>query len=328
MTSRCVVQAGCRGRALGFAARPLAFAFVALVCSAGFWTTTAKGQTEEPVAFAFQGVDRHYVLHTPPGRTGPLPVVMALHGLDEPVEDVRQSWTLDAVADREGFAVLYPQALGGRWAYADTRPVQLPGGGGLVDDVGFLTVLLDKLAAGHAIDPAHVYVAGVSNGGLMAWTLACQVSNRIAAVAPIITGMIERQAEQCHPERLDPLLVIAGTDDWTQAYDGAMAPGFRLLSIPETIEFWRRLRGCTGLNSTPLPSHERQDPTAAVLVEWTGCKDPSPQRYFRIEGGGHRLPSFAPFGEHEQRRRHGGRSQAIETAEELWSFFHTVDQAK
>jgi polyhydroxybutyrate depolymerase len=164
-------------------------------------------------------------------------------------------------------------------------------------------------------------VAGVSNGGLMAWTMACAASDRIAAVAVLISGMIEHQAEQCHPKRLVPLVVIAGTDDWMQAYDGALAPEFRLMSIPDTLEFWRRLRGCVSKNVKAIPRHESTDPTAAVIVDWTECKDNSPQRFYRIEEGGHSLPSFAPLSKGE-RRRHGGRSQAIETAEELWQFFH------
>jgi polyhydroxybutyrate depolymerase len=298
----------------------MALCVVALLALTGLLASRALAQVERPTILAYQSVDRQYVLHRARDRTDAVPVVIALHGLNEPVEDLRRSWTMDAVADREGFDVLYPIALAGRWAYADSRPVTLPDGRGLVDDIGFIMFLVDKLVAEHVIDPARVYVAGVSNGGLMAWTLACQVSDRIAGVAPIITGMIERQMEQCQPKRLIPLMVIAGTEDWTQAYDGAMAPTFRLLSVPESLEFWRRLRGCAGFNPKEVPQRERADPTRAVLVEWTECKDPSPQRFYRIEGGGHSLPSFAPLSDREK-QRHGGRSQAIETAEELWTFF-------
>ena len=189
-----------------------------------------------------------------------------------------------------------------------------------MDDTGFILALDEQLATQGMIDRTRVFVAGASNGGLMAWTLACAAADRFAAVAPLITAMIERQVELCHPQRLVPLIVIAGTDDWTQAYDGGMAPEFRLMSVPETLEFWRRQRGCAGLKRTQLPAHEPTDPTAAVLVEWTECSDPSPMRFFRIEGGGHSLPSFMPVANGEK-RRHGGRSQAIETAEELWKFF-------
>ena len=246
---------------------------------------------------------------------------MALHGLGESVEDLRGSWTFDAVADREGFDIVYPKALNGRWAYVDTRPVKLPDGQGLVDDVGFLGALLDKLVADRVADPARVYVVGVSNGALMAWTLVCIMPNRLAGVAPLISGMLERQAEQCHPTRLAPLLVLAGTDDLTQNYDGAMGESYRLMSVPETLEFWRHLRGCTGMSLEQLPPHESRDPTAAVRVDWTGCQVTSPQRFWRIEGGGHHLPSFEPLSENERHHQHGGRSQAIETAEEVWAFF-------
>ena len=227
---------------------------------------------------------------------------------------------MDAVADRERFAVLYPMALSGRWAYSDSRPVKLLNSDTQVDDIGFLNALLDKLIAERVVDASRIYVAGVSNGALMAWTLACHMADRLLGVAPIISGMTDRQVEQCQPNRLVPLIVVAGTDDRMQPYDGALGEGFRLLSIPETLEFWRRKRGCTKSAATDVPRREFSDPTRAVLVDWTECKDPSLQRFYRIEGGGHSLPSFAPLPE-GKRRLHGGRSQAIETAEDLWKFF-------
>src|SRR5208283_332385 len=107
-------------------------------------------------------------------------------------------------------------------------------------------------------------------------------------------------------------------------YDGIPTTDYPLLSIPETLQFWRRLRGRAGMSRTAVPAYDPDDPTAAVLVEWTGCIDPSPQRYYRIEGGGHSLPSHAPLQEHEK-ARHGGRSRTIETAEVLWAFFRDSD---
>jgi len=311
-------------RLLAWIPRGLSLRRVAAIAMAmGFVLSAALARAEETTAFPYQGVERHYLLHLPPGRTGPVPLVIALHGLNETVESLRHSWTLDAVADRDGFAMVYPEGLTGRWAYADTRPVGLPDGQGLVDDFGFIGALLDKMVADHVADPARVYVAGVSNGALMAWTLACRMPERLAGVAALISGMIERQAQQCHPARLVPLLVLAGTDDLSQDYDGAMGENYRLMSVPETLEFWRHLRGCRTLNWRQLPAHEADDPTAAVRVDWGECSDASPQRFWRMEGAGHSLPSFAPLNERQKQRRHGGRSQAIETAEELWRFFST-----
>jgi polyhydroxybutyrate depolymerase len=287
---------------------------------ASTWAFRAWAQGEAPETFPYQGIDRHYYLHRAPNRTGPVPLVLALHGLDEDVAGMRATWTMDSVADREGFDVLYPVSLTTRWSYVDTRPVLLPDGKDLVDDLGFMLALLDKLVADHITDPARIYAAGRSNGALMTWTLACQASDRIAAAAPIVSAMIERQVELCHPKRLIPVAVIAGTDDWTQSYDGAAGENFRLLSIPETLEFWRKQRACAGVRLTDIPPHVQTDPTAAVLLEWTRCRDPSPLIFYRIEGGGHYMPSFRPMTEIEE-RQHGGRSQTIETAEALWAFF-------
>jgi polyhydroxybutyrate depolymerase len=308
------------GSAIACRSRTIAALILAALLAVAGLPVEGWAQAETLTAFTYQGVERHYTLHKAPNQTDRVPVVVALHGLNQSVEDLRASWTMDAVADREGFAVLYPEAIAGAWAYVDSRPIKLPDGR-LVDDLGFILGLLDKLETDAVIDPAHIYVAGPSRGGLMAWTMACAASQRIAAAAPLISGMIERQAELCHPQRLVPLIVIAGTDDWTQTYDGRLLPEYRLMSVPETLEFWRRLRGCVAEKLTNVQPHASNDLTAAVLVEWTECKAPSPQRFFRIEGGGHSLPSFAPFADGE-RLRHGGRSQAIETAEELWAFFH------
>ena len=137
--------------------------------------------------------------------------------------------------------------------------------------------------------------------------------------------MVEQQLEICHPTRLAPLLAMDGTEDWSQAYDGVMGPNYRLMSVPETLEFWRKQRGCTGLNLVTAPRRGVSDPTRAVLVSWTNCTDPSPQRFWRIEGGGHSVPSFAPLSDRERARGpHGGRSQAIEAADELWVFFSAI----
>jgi polyhydroxybutyrate depolymerase len=272
-------------------------------------------------SISFQGVERKYLLRKPPAAKGAIPLIIALHGLNQTVEGVRRSLAIDALAERESFAVLYPMALGGRWSYDESRPVKLPEQGGLVDDVGFLNAILDQLIAEGGIDPSRIYAAGLSNGGLMAWTMACRMSERLAGVAALISGMLEHQVEQCKPKRLVPLVVIAGTEDWLQPYDGAITENFRLLSIPETLEFWRRQRGCVAYETTAVDPRDPSDPTRAVVMDWKDCKNPSALRFYRIEGGGHSLPSLEPVSQ-DKRSTHGGRhSHAIETADELWKFF-------
>jgi polyhydroxybutyrate depolymerase len=117
-----------------------------------------------------------------------------------------------------------------------------------------------------------------------------------------------------------PLVVLAGTSVWLQPNDGAITAEFRLLSVPESLAFWRRQRECTDLEVNMVEAREPKDPTRAVIIDWTSCKTASPLRFYRIEGGGHALPTFEAAD--DKRSPHGGSfSQTIETAEELWKFF-------
>lgn len=269
----------------------------------------------------FQGVERAYLLHNPPAQKGAVPLVIALHGLNQAVEGVRRSLAMEPLADRENFAVLYPMALKGHWSFDESLPVRLPEKDERIDDVGFINAIVDKLLAEGSVDASRIYATGLSNGGLMAWTLACHMSERLAGVAPLISGMVDHQVEHCSPTRLVPLVVIAGTEDWMQPYDGVITEYFRLLSIPETLEFWRRQRGCTNYDVNMIDSREPSDQTRAMILDWTTCKSPSPQRFYRIEGGGHSLPSLEPVAGSKRSPHGGSHSQTIETAEELWKFF-------
>jgi polyhydroxybutyrate depolymerase len=281
----------------------------------------ATSASAEDGTLSFQGIDRHYLLHNA-AKGNPRALIVALHAWDQPTDDLRQSWSMDAVAEREGFTVVYPRSLNGRWSYVETRSVPLPSGQGTVDDLGFLRALIDKLVEDKVADLRQVYVVGVSNGALMTWTAACSLADRLAGAAPLLSGMVQRQLEQCWPSRQLPLLAIAGTEDWTQPYDGWIVPEHRLLSIPESLEFWRRQRGCDWVERYFVPPHAPEDRTRAVRVDWTDCTDNAPLRLLRIEGGGHTLPSYAPLS-NQEKPGHGQRSRTVETAEEIWRFFRS-----
>jgi polyhydroxybutyrate depolymerase len=198
----------------------------------------ADARADDMVKLTHQGVERTAVLHQAAGATGPRPLVIALQGLGQSMDGLRETLKLDPVADREGFLALYPDAIERKWSYG--RPIIQPMptiGGETVDDTGFLRLLIDELVARKVVDPARVYVTGISRGGLMAFTAACALADKVAAAAALITGMTEPQREDCRPSRPVPIMALAGTGDWTQAYDGWFAEMGRLLSVPETMEF-------------------------------------------------------------------------------------------
>lgn len=268
-----------------------------------------------------QGVARHYlVANAEAAKDGPRPLFIALHGRREPNQPNTSSPQLDALARREGFVAIYPAAMEGMWNFAGRAVMQSRAGAEIADDLGFLGKLIDRLIADKIADQARVYLSGTSNGGFMAYSIACLLPDKVAAVAPMLAGMIEGQLETCKPPRTVPILVIAGTNDRVVPYDGGLFPAFRVTSVPETMEFWRRRHGCTGQKSTMMPHRLDTDTTRTLVVEWTGCAIDGGLKLLRVEGGGHILPSFSELSP-ENEQRWGRRSHDFETSEEVWSFF-------
>ena len=224
----------------------------------------------------------------------------------------------------EGFVLAYPQALEGRWSYWRGGRVMLPGREEEVDDAGFIVAVVDRLVAEGVADPGRVFVTGSSRGALMTWTLACQHPAHFAAAAPLLSGMTEAQLAACAPTRALPIVAVAGTADPVQPYDGAAIPGSpRLLSIPDTMEFWRGQHRCTSQAMRELVHRDPLDPTRTEVVEWTGCSTGGPVTLYRVVGGGHLPPGYTPETE-QQRQGFGRRGRDFETAEELWRVFRPI----
>jgi len=279
----------------------------------------------EVLTFTHQGVARTAILHRPAsttGREGPL--VIALHGFTATGEWLRAHLQLDSIADRERFVAVYPDAIDGAWSFG--QPVTLPMpmiAGETVDDVGFMRILIDDLVTRKIADPKRIYVTGSSRGGFMTYTLACVLADRIAAAAPLIASMTEHQRDSCQPVRPLPIMVIAATTDPAMAFNGAQGKMGRLLSVKDTMEFWRSLHGCARVESKALPHRDPADATHVTLSEWSGCRTNVKLRLYQVDRGGHQLPSLTSGPSPMSEERWGRRNHDIETAEELWAFFRT-----
>ncbi len=285
---------------------------------------------EQARTLVHQGIARQYDLHLPASSaSGPRPLLVALHGLRQTTESLHAWLPLIPVADREGFVVAYPKALDGRWGYWPGAQVFVPGqDANEVDDTGFIAAMVQSLVTEGIADPARTYVTGVSRGALMTYTLMCDRPDLFAAAAPLSSGMTEAQVTACHPARQIPMLAVAGTADPIQLYDGWLfsPPLPRLLSVPETMEFWRRQHSCDGQTSHQLPHRDRDDATRTQRIEWTGCKAGSPVVLYKVSGGGHQPPSYLP-NSGDVRRAFGRRGEDFETAEEVWNLFVAASPA-
>jgi polyhydroxybutyrate depolymerase len=192
--------------------------------------------------------------------------------------------------------VVFPDGLDRAWA--DLRAPAERGGKAPprgTDDVTFIATLVDRLVRAGIADPRRVYVTGVSNGGAMTQTLACVRPDLFAAAASVIMAMTERMAGSCRPSQRIPMLLMQGTADPLIPFAGAR--GKRrfgvsgLYSAADTVRFWRRIDGCEpgDAGTTALADLVRDDGSTVSRIA-SRCPAGSEVVFYRVDGGGHRMP--------------------------------------
>ena len=297
--------------------------------------TACAGEMREPPPPAgeartleHQGIERHYYLHNIEATaSAPVPLVVSLHGYRDTEQalternDLSQiAWgSLDWVASREGFVAAYPHAWLGQWSLFEGLPNIALDDGRTVDDVGFIARMIARLVDEGLADAERVYLTGFSDGAIMSYKLLCTAEMPFAAAAPGSGTMYQGHRDTCAATAPTALMVIAGTDDRILPYDGWLFPTGRELSIPETIEHFRLLHGCTGQGHRLLDDRNTGDGSRVLEVVWTGCGTPNAVKLLRVEGGGHNWPSLEPLPD-AWRGWSGTHNRDIESAEEIWAF--------
>jgi polyhydroxybutyrate depolymerase len=223
------------------------------------------------------------------------------------------------IVEREQVVVIAPNGTKMGWndSFADIshKPE--------TDDVGFISSLIDKAIADYAVDPARVYVIGVSKGGMMAFRLATELAPRLAAFAALLATMPVKSvcAEPIHPISA---LIVASVDDRLVPYAGGKffyTPGLSVMkSVEETVQVWRRL---TGIEDTPnieqIPHRDTNDKTRITSYDWRNVAHHI--RFLRVEGAGHSEPSRLKRYPQMLSAMVGAQNADIEIAEEAWTFF-------
>lgn len=287
---------------------------------------TVSAQADEKRSYRWQNTDRNAILHIPSSLTGhPAPLVIALYGSDDNAEGFQKAILWDRVADRENFIVAYPDAIDGRWNYGRPDQPKVPlVHGQPSDDIGFLRAMIDDLVARNIVDKNRIYATGFSRGALMSFTLVCALPDKIAAIATISSPMSEAQVEDCQPGHPKPVLMINGTSDGSLPYGGSVWRNTRFLSVPDTLNYWRKINGCSGQdNGKTVPHLNKNDLTHATLFNGTGCRAGTAVRFYKIENGGHSWPRLVDPNDPEPTHGMptGGRNGDFETPAEVWNFF-------
>lgn len=240
------------------------------------------------------GRRRSYYVHRPAKSDAAtlLPVVIALHGATMTGPLMAAFTGLDAKADEAGFLAVYPDGTGGLQTYFwNAGNCCGPPARGGVDDVAFLRALIDDLARTHRIDPARIYATGLSNGAMMAYRLASELADRIAAIACVGGTMT---AEIGRPARPVPLLHVHGTEDLFVPYGGGKGSksvtGFEYESVDRTIAAWVRENGCSAEPTVEALPDRAGDGTRVRRETYAGGRAGSEVVLVVVEGGGHTWP--------------------------------------
>jgi polyhydroxybutyrate depolymerase len=259
------------------------------------------------------GLTRNYLLHVPSGYQTHSSAALVLnfhgHGSNAMQQERRSGMSL--LADQQGFIAVYPQGVvgpDGRTGWVTGAPERPQ-----VNDVLFVSDLLNHLQSVLCIDPLRIYATGFSNGGGMTNVLACILAGRFAAFAPV-SGAYPPYSGGCHPVRPVPLLEFHGTADWVVPYNGSMSKHYP--PILAWLQGWATRDGCT---MGPTLFYKQVNVKG---LEWTNCRGNATVVHFRIQGEGHTWPSVTfNVSFNTSGGSTGTTVKALSASALIWSFF-------
>jgi polyhydroxybutyrate depolymerase len=263
------------------------------------------------------GLERSYIVHVPRAYDGRrlLPLVIVLHGGGGNAENAMRMTGMSDKADKEGFLVVYPNGSGRLKGRLLTWNAGYCCGYSLdhkIDDVGFIRALIEDLEKNANIDATRIYATGESNGAMMTYRLGCELSDKIASIAPVAGALGD---ENCRPEYPLPVIIFQGTSDQHVLYGGGKPKkslGRREREdkpVSYAVSFWVKHNGCS-----PVP--QRHEKGSIIQETYTSCRDGAEVVLYTIKGGGHAWP-----GGKKGRPQADEPTQEISATDLMWDFF-------
>ena len=256
-----------------------------------------------------KNLDREFFMYIPDGidASAPVPLLFGLHGYTS-----RAMWFLgysgfQSIADNEKFLIIYPQgsilnATGethwnvGGWTTSSTT-----------DDIDFISSLIDWTAENYNLDQNRVYSTGMSNGGYMSFHLACNLSNKIAAIASVTGSMTPETYNTCSPNHPTAVMQIHGDVDTVVPYFG----NWRSRSIPAVMEYWEEYNNCEVEDITLVPD-VNSDGDGGFFFLYDQCLADVQGQLYLMSNMGHEWPRFS-------------NGNDINAAQVIWDFFNQFD---
>jgi polyhydroxybutyrate depolymerase len=279
----------------------------------GFVISSTAQQTIN-ASITHDGIERDYILYVPEIYDGSTaaPLVLNFHGFGSSASQQMFYGDFRDIADTEGFLLVHPE--GTTFIGNQFWNVGFPGLSSNIDDVGFTEALIDELATLYAIDLDRVYATGMSNGGFMSFLLACQLSEKIAAVASVTGSMTQDTFDDCNAQHPTPVLQIHGTEDDVVLYNENNLS----LPIPDVISYWVDHNNCeTTPTTTTLPDVDVSDGSTIEHSVYEDGDNGVTTEHMKVIGGGHTWPGSV--------LNTAGTNQDIDASMEIWLFFSRYD---
>jgi polyhydroxybutyrate depolymerase len=227
---------------------------------------------------------RPIIVYRPDGlsRSTKVPLVIVLHARSGQPSGMEQTTGLNGFADANGFVVAYLKSAGDGWDSASWSAT---------DDLDYISSEIDQLTASQNIDPARVYVIGLSSGAYMAYRVACELSTKVTAIGEVAGGMATVDLPSCRPSQPVSVIAVHGDADTTVPLEGRG----KLAPLASTLARWSRIDRCSRSTSA--------DSSGVTTEVWSGCANGTAIDFVLIHGEQHDWP------------------ETIDTASVLWSFF-------
>lgn len=283
------------------------------------------------------GIDRKFYIHSPVLSAAEqklnksIPLIIGLHGggssVNDFIRDAKQGFI--KIANRENVLIVYPEGIEKHWndgnrSCCGTGKCRLRSEN--IDDVGFISDIINFMIHGHNADKSRVYICGVSAGGLMAYRLALEIPEQIAAIGVVASTMHidhELMTTRLKTKRPVSVMLMNGTADKVMPWEGGQLAAFlkfgMLKPTPWTVNYWCIHNGCkTPTKRIDLPNKHWFDGCRAYKEVYKGGREDTEVVLFGLEGGGHTWPDGAKS---PVQFLVGRVCRDVNGCEEFWSFF-------
>ena len=259
-------------------------------------------------------ITRDYILYIPANYTGTqaVPLLFNFHGYTSNAGEQMFYGDFRPIADTAGFLIVHPE---GTLDGTGEPHFNVGWGGSSVDDLGFTSALIDSLLLDYNINVERIYSTGMSNGGYMSFHLACNLSNRIAAVGSVTGAMVPATMSGCNATHPTPIIQIHGTSDGTVPYNGGAGWS---VSIPNILTHWATYNNCDAAPVvTNVPNINTMDGSTVEKTVYENGDNCTEVVHFKVTNGGHTWPGSA--------LNIPGTNYDINASIEVWNFVSQYD---